>query len=100
MTISKGFRVQDFFMLISDGGNAIASKLITYVGVALGIGGGAVQVISANTQNEFLQKCAEASPSWLVYVSALAAASLAMKNITDMYYRRLEFKKNHDTPET
>ena len=65
-----------------------------------GIGGGAAQVIAANSQNEFLQKCAESSPSWLVYVSAFAAFSLAMKNITDMYYKRLEFKKSHDTPKT
>ena len=72
----------------------MASKLITYIGVALGIGGGAVQHIAANTQNEFLQQCAEASPNWLVYFSAFAAASLAMKNITDMYYKRLEHKRN------
>ena len=97
MTIYKGFRVQDFFMMISDGGNVIASKMITYFGVALGIGGGAAQVIAANSQNEFLQKCAESSPSWLVYVSAFAAFSLAMKNITDMYYTRLEYKKKNDT---
>ena len=98
MTIFKGFRVQDFFMLISDGGNAIASKLITYFGVALGIGGGAIQVISSNSSNEFLQQCAESSPGWLVYVSAFAAASLAMKNITDIYYTRARYNKDkHDT---
>ena len=96
MTNIKGFKVQDFFMLISDSGNAFASKLITYVGVAVGIGGGAVQVVAASADNELLQACSETTPNWLPYVSAVAALSLAMKNLTDMYYKRLEFKKNND----
>jgi hypothetical protein len=92
----KGFRVQDFFLLISDGGNAIASKLITYVGVAVGIGGGAAQAVVTNSNNAFLQECANKSPSWLAYISAVAAISLAMKNIADIYYRRKEFKNKND----
>ena len=88
----KGFRVQDFFLLISDGGNIVASKLITYVGIAVGIGGGAAQAVVANSDNAFLQACSEGAPSWLAYISAAAACSLALKNITDMYYRRLEHK--------
>lgn len=84
-------------MLISDSGNAVASKMITYVGVAVGIGGGAAQAVVASSSNELLQDCANASPSWLAYISALAALSLAMKNIADMYYRRLEFKKNDNS---
>ena len=100
MNTHKGFRVQDFFMLISDGGNAFASKLITYFGVAVGIGGGTVQAVIASSDNEFLQECAKASPNWLAYISAFAAASLAMKNITDMYYKRLEFKRAADDTTT
>lgn len=96
MINSKGFRVQDFFMLISDGGNAIASKLITYVGVGVGIGGGVVQTVVTSSDSAFLQECAEITPNWLAYMSAAAALSLAVKNIADTYYRRLEFKKNND----
>ena len=99
MINTKGFKVQDFFILISDSGNAVASKLITYVGVGVGIGGGAVQAVVTSSSNEFLQNCAEGTPDWLAYVSASAAVSLAVKNMADMYYKRLEFKKNNDNPE-
>lgn len=98
MTTFKGFKVQDFFMMISDGGNVVASKLITYVGVAIGIGGGAVQVATSTLNSDFLQQCADASPSWLIYVSAFAAASLTCKNITDIYYTKARYKDKNDPP--
>lgn len=94
MTNIKGLRVQEFFLLISDSGNAFASKFITFFGVAVGIGGGAVQVAIANSQNELIQKCSEATPSWLAYISAAAAISLVVKNLTDAYYMRVKHKED------
>ena len=80
--------MKDFFILISDHGNAIVSKLITYFGLYVGIGGGTVQVIAANTiDNKIVQACANAAPSWLAYVPAIAAITLSIKHITDMYFK-------------
>jgi len=82
----QGFRMHDFFLLISDSGNVFASKLITFLGLTLGIGGGTIQLVAANTQQEFIQTCAQAAPAWLVYVPAVAAITLSIKHIVDMYY--------------
>ena len=87
MIKTQGFKMQDFFLLISDGGNALASKFITFFGVSVGLGGGAVQVVAANSQNnEFVRVCTEAAPHWLAYVPAIAAITLSVKHIADMYY--------------
>ena len=85
--------------IISDSGNPIVSKFITYLGVG-GIGGSSAQVF-ANSQlvkdsqhmTELVNACVSASPSWLVYVPAVGVASLLLKNISDFIFRRIEHKK-------
>lgn len=80
---------------ISDSGNPIASKVITYFGVAGGVGGGTVQVVTSNSSlasNEFVQDCANVAPDWLVYVPAVGVVSLILKHIADVYFRRKELK--------
>ena len=85
--------------IISDSGNPIISKIITYLGVG-GIGGGSVQVL-AQTQlaknnqqvNDIIDICTSATPEWLIYVPAVGVASLLLKNISDVIFRRIEHKK-------
>ena len=82
----------ELLKLISDSGNPIASKLVTYLGVGVGVGGGTAQGIARTSQNEFMQFCANQSPDWLAYAPAFGVASLVIKNISDWYFRRLEVK--------
>ena len=84
---------------ISDSGNPVLSKIITYLGVG-GIGGGSAQaianskVIESNKHiSDIVNTCAEAAPEWLVYVPAVGVASLLLKNISDFIFRRIEHKK-------
>jgi len=84
------FCPMELLKLISDSGNPIASKLITYLGVGIGVGGGTAQGIVRNSQNEFVQFCANQSPEWVTYVPVIGVASLVIKNISDWYFRRIE----------
>lgn len=77
---------------ISDSGNPIASKIITYFGVGAGVGGGTAQAIVKNSANDFVQACADATPEWLVYAPAVGVASLVIKNICDWHFRRIEVR--------
>ena len=78
--------------MISDSGNAIISKSITYFGVSAGIGVGTVQAIAKTTENKLVQECAQATPEWFMYVPIVAAASLVLKNVSDYHFKRKEFK--------
>lgn len=77
---------------ISDSGNPIASKVVTYFGVAGGVGGGTVQVVSNASTSKFVQDCANITPDWLAYVPAIGVASLILKHLADVYFRRKELK--------
>ena len=88
----------EVFRAISDQGNVLASKLITYLGVSVGIGGGAAQIVaSKNLDNELVQQCIQSTPTWLMYTSiivpAVAAISLIVKNLADVVFRRIEHKE-------
>ena len=102
--IKNGKKVMsDLLKMISDSGNVVLSKFITYFGVGVGIGGGTVQAVShhkvlPSPVNEIVQTCADVSPDWLAYMPAIAAVSLLIKNIADVYYKRLEHKaKSNET---
>ena len=43
--------------------------------------------------SEIANYCAAASPDWLVYIPAIGVASLVIKNVTDIIFRRIEHKK-------
>ena len=94
----------EFLKLISDSGNPLVSKIITYLGVGVGVGGGAAQGIARSSQNEIVQACADMSPDWLAYAPAIGVASLVIKNASDWHFRRIEVqlkveeaKKNEHT---
>jgi hypothetical protein len=94
MLDKQGFRMQDFFLMISDNGNILASKLITFFGLSVGLGGGTIQIVAANSQQEFIQACVQSTPIWLAYVPAIAAITLSIKHIADMYYTYKDRKKD------
>jgi hypothetical protein len=90
----------DALKMISDSGNPLISKIITYFGATAGIGGGSYQAIVGtevvkNTPvvNDIVNACASASPDWLVYIPAVGVISLVIKNTTDVIFRRIEHKK-------
>ena len=97
-------RVGELFKLISDQGNIVISKFITYFGVSVGLGGGTVQAVAKSTREsvadnyvvEVVQSCAEvvsaSSPDWLSYAPFIAATSLALKHIADTIFRHIEHK--------
>ena len=83
----------ELFKAISDQGNLMISKVITYFGISVGIGGGAVQAVAnSNSSNEIIQQCAGMTPEWLAYMPGIAATSLVIQNISNVYFRRLEAK--------
>lgn len=72
---------------ISDYGNATLSKGITYAGL------GGIGVGTANTAvHVTTQECAKYAPDWLAWAPLIGIASLAIKNVCDVYYKRLEVK--------
>ena len=89
-------KVGELFKVISDQGNIVISKFITYFGVSVGLGGGTAQVIASNSTAQAVQEvveiCAAASPTWLSYAPFIAAVSLALKHIADIIFRRIEHK--------
>lgn len=87
----------DLIKVISDSGNPIVSKIITYFGVAGGVGGGTVQVVASKTANEFIQECANVTPDWLAYVPAIGVLSLIVKHAADIYFKRKELKIRSDS---
>ena len=96
---STRVNLMSLMRIISDSGNPMISKSITYLGVG-GIGGGSAQVF-ANSQlvkdsqqmTEIINTCASATPEWLIYVPAIGVASLLFKNVSDFIFRRIEHKK-------
>ena len=82
----------EFLKLISDSGNPLVSKIITYAGVGIGVGGGAAQGIARSSHNEIIQACADMSPDWLAYAPAVVVTSLVIKNASDWHFRRIEVK--------
>ena len=91
--------LSDSIRVISDSGNPVISKLITYFGfTGAGISTAQVAAESSAIQKaipaaaEFSRACAE-SPQWIVYIPAFVAFTLAFKHGADFYFRRLEHKK-------
>jgi len=82
----------DLLKLISDSGNPVASKFVTFLGVGVGVGGGTAQEIAKTSQNEIVTFCANNTPDWIAYAPAIGVLSLVIKNISDYHFRRIELK--------
>lgn len=70
---------------ISDHGNAIASKVITYFGV-VSIGSGGALGVASGTAEKLAQNQSFGLPDWAAVVSIVGGVCLIIKNSIDAYY--------------
>ena len=70
---------------ISDHGNAIASKFITYFGMA-SIGGGGALGVANDTAQKIVEQQSFGLPDWAAVVSIVGGLCLIIKNGVDTYY--------------
>ena len=83
---------------ISDHGNALASKLITYFGV-VSIGGGGALGVTNGTASKIVESQSFGLPDWAAVVSIVGGLCLIIKNAVDTYYTlkdRRESKKDNE----
>lgn len=71
---------------ISDHGNALASKAVTYMGVSAGIGGGSVLGVVNGTAGKVVNSQQFGVQDWAAVVAIVSGACLAIKTIVDTYY--------------
>lgn len=71
---------------ISDHGNAIASKGITYVGVSAGIGGGSVLGVVNGTAAKVANSQQFGVQDWAAVVAIVSGVCLVIKTVVDTYY--------------
>ena len=70
---------------ISDHGNTIASKIITYFGV-VSIGSGGALGVASGTAEKIAQNQSFGLPDWAAVVSIVGGICLIVKNSIDAYY--------------
>ena len=71
---------------ISDHGNVIASKAITYFGLA-SIGGGGALGVANNTAQKVVLDQSFGLPDWAAVVSIVGGICLIIKTVVDTYYK-------------
>lgn len=80
---------------ISDHGNVIASKIITYFGI-VSIGSGGALGVASGTAEKLAYNQSFGLPDWAAVVSIVGGLCLIIKNSIDAYYTvkdRLELNK-------
>lgn len=70
---------------ISDHGNVIASKIVTYFGV-VSIGSGGALGVASGTAEKIAQNQSFGLPDWAAIVSIVGGICLIIKNSIDAYY--------------
>lgn len=76
---------------ISDHGNIVASKALTFFGVT-SVGGGLAGGVVSGTAHKIAESQAFGLPDWAAVVSIIGGLSLIIKNAVDVYYSRLDRK--------
>jgi hypothetical protein len=77
---------QSLAMTISDHGNALVSKIITYLGLA-SVGVGGAIGFANDTASRITQPMSWGIPDWAAIVSMAAGISLIIKTLVDVYYK-------------
>ena len=77
--------INNLMHAVSDHGNAIASKVITYFGLA-SIGGGGILGATNGTVEKIHQAQTFGLPDWAAVVSIVGGLCLIIKNSIDAYY--------------
>ncbi len=70
---------------ISDHGNVVISKFVTYAGVSAGIGGGSVLGIVNGTATKVVESQGFGVQDWAAVVAIVSGLCLAIKSIVDTY---------------
>ncbi len=70
---------------ISDHGNVVVSKFVTYAGVSAGIGGGSVLGIVNGTATKVVESQGFGVQDWAAVVAIVSGICLAIKSIVDTY---------------
>ena len=77
--------ISNIFHAISDHGNALVSKVVTYFGV-VSIGGGGALGVASGTAEKIAQNQSFGLPDWAAMVSIVGGICLIIKNSIDAYY--------------
>ena len=78
--------VNDIFHAISDHGNAVLSKFVTYFGV-VSIGSGGALGVANGTASKVAQDQFLTLPDYAAIVSIIGGICLVIKNAVDIYYK-------------
>ena len=77
--------ISNILHAISDHGNALVSKAVTYLGV-VSIGGGGALGVASGTAEKIAQNQSFGLPDWAAIVSIVGGICLIIKNSIDAYY--------------
>jgi hypothetical protein len=77
--------ISNILHAISDHGNALVSKAVTYFGV-VSIGGGGALGVASGTAEKIAQNQSFGLPDWAAIVSIVGGICLIIKNSIDAYY--------------
>lgn len=77
--------ISNILHAISDHGNALVSKVVTYFGV-VSIGGGGALGVASGTAEKIAQNQSFGLPDWAAMVSIVGGICLIIKNSIDAYY--------------
>lgn len=78
--------ISNLLHTISDHGNVIASKVVTYFGV-VSIGSGGALGVASGTAEKIAQQQAFGLSDWAAIVSIIGGLCLIIKNSVDTYYK-------------
>lgn len=78
--------ISNILHAVSDHGNTIASKLVTYMGVSAGIGGGSVLGVVNGTAGKIAKSEQFGIQDWAAVVAIISGLCLAIKTAVDTYY--------------
>lgn len=92
--------INNILHVISDHGNAVVSKGVTYFGV-VSIGSGGALGVASGTVEKIAQNQSFGLPDWAAIVSIVGGVCLIIKNSIDAYYtiqdrrekKRLEYEE-------
>ena len=77
--------ISNILHAISDHGNSLVSKAVTYFGV-VSIGGGGALGVASGTAEKIAQNQSFGLPDWAAIVSIVGGICLIIKNSIDAYY--------------
>lgn len=85
--------INNILHAISDHGNTIVSKVITYFGV-VSIGSGGALGVANGTAEKIAQSQSFGLPDWAAIVSIVGGVCLIIKNSIDAYYTLKDRREN------